>query len=87
MERLGDRQFPNIFLNNFNKMIFLDINYYSEKKKTPQFLTLKLNLILTISSNIFSNPGDVNSMTMTMITMRPSKKENKTYLTVGQVSL
>lgn len=62
MERLGDRQFPNIFLNNFNKMIFLDINYYSEKKKTTQFLTLKLNLILTISSNIFSNPGDVNSM-------------------------
>lgn len=86
MERLCDRQFPNIFLNNFNKMIFLDINYYSEKK-TPQFLTLKLNLILTISSNIFSNPGDVNSMKMTMITMRPSKKENKTYLTVGQVSL
>lgn len=35
MERLGDRQFPNIFLNNFNKMIFLDINYYSEKKKKP----------------------------------------------------
>lgn len=86
MERLCDRQFPNIFLNNFNKMIFLDINYYSEKKKNPQFLTLKLNLIL-ISSNIFSNPGDVNGMKMTMITMRPSKKENKTYLTVGQVSL
>lgn len=35
MERLGDRQFPNIFLNNFNRMIFLDINYYSEKKKNP----------------------------------------------------
>lgn len=87
MERLCDRQFPNIFLNNFNRMIFLDINYYSEKKKTPQFLTLKLNLILTLSSNIFSNPGDVNSMRMTMITMKPSKKENKTYLTVGQVSL
>lgn len=87
MERLCDRQFPNIFLNNFNRMIFLDINYYSEKKKTPQFLTLKLNLILTLSSNIFSNPGDVNSMRMTMITMKPFKKENKTYLTVGQVSL
>lgn len=39
MERLGDRQFPNIFLNNFNKLIFLDINYYSENKKPPQFLT------------------------------------------------
>lgn len=87
MERLCDRQFPNIFLNNFNRMIFLDVNYYSEKEKPPQFLTLKLNLILTISSNIFSNPGDVNSMKMTMITMKPSKKENKTYLTVGQVSL
>lgn len=37
MERLGDRQFPNIFLNNFNKLIFLVINYYSEKKKTHNF--------------------------------------------------
>lgn len=37
MERLGDRQFPNIFLNNFNKMIFLDINYHSEKKKPHNF--------------------------------------------------
>lgn len=35
MERLGDRQFPNIFLNNFNKMIFSSHKLLFRKEKKP----------------------------------------------------